>query len=400
LSFRFCRADGHQIWLEERARGEFDGAGKLLRIKGLTRDISERKRAEAALAERTMQLALAGRAALVGSFAYDVDTDTTQISAGYTAIHGFPDDTTEIPRSRWRDQVHPEDIARWEALRSRAVSERVEEYSGEYRIVRRGGEVRWIEARIFMSYDSDGRPQRAVGVDIDVTARKRAEEQQRTLNAELDHRVKNVLATVSAIVTQTPKPGNSLADFVAGLDGRIKSLARTHELLSDSRWQDVSLGDIVRREIAPYAAGNATMIGPSATLRAEAAQAVAMVLHELATNAAKHGAFSTRGGRVLIRWHWLHNGARGRLAIDWQEFGGPAVAVPAQPGYGTSIVRELVPFELGGKADLTFASDGIRCRLEIPPEWVTKPTARQAGGPQGLDGAQAVDHFARGARER
>ncbi len=319
----------------------------------IARDITDRKKAEAALAERTIQLAIAGKAALVGSFAYDVDTERLQITPGYAAIHGFPDGTIEIARSEWQAGVHPDDRMRWEALRSRAHRERWQEYNGEYRIVRSGNEVRWIEARVFVSYASDGRPQRAVGIDIDVTARKRADEQQRTLNAELDHRVKNVLATVSAIITQTPKAGISLADFVAGFDGRIKSLARTHELLSDHHWQDVSLAEVVRREIEPYAAGNATILGPAVTLKAAAAQAVATVLHELATNAAKYGAFSRSSGRLFVAWCWLDNGAHGRLAIQWQESGGPAVSTPSQFGYGTSIVRELIPFELGGSVDMT-----------------------------------------------
>jgi two-component sensor histidine kinase len=128
------------------------------------------------------------------------------------------------------------------------------------------------------------------------------------LNAELDHRVKNVLATVRAIITQTPKSDSSLADFVAGLDGRMKSLARTHELLSRNHWQDVSLAEVVRREIAPYATGNATVLGPGVTLKAAAAQAMAIVLHELATNAAKHGAFSQPSGRLFVGWCWLDNG--------------------------------------------------------------------------------------------
>jgi PAS domain S-box-containing protein len=348
-------------------------AGVVVGASKIARDISDRKKAEAVLAERTMQLAIAGRAALVGSFAYDVDTERLQLSPGYAAIHGFPDGTTEIARTEWLAGVHPEDRERWEALRSRAHREQWSEYSGEYRIVRSGGEIRWIEARVFLSYASDGRPQRAVGVDIDVTARKRADEQQRTLNAELDHRVKNVLATVCAIITQTPKAGSSLADFVAGLDGRIKSLARTHELLSENQWQDVSLIDIVQREIAPYAAGNATILGPGVTLKAEAAQALATVLHELATNAAKYGAFSKPSGQLFVRWCWLRNGngSHGWVAIQWQESGGPAVSTPSQFGYGTSIVRELIPFELGGTVDLAFASDGLQCRLEIPSEWIT-----------------------------
>jgi two-component sensor histidine kinase len=224
---------------------------------------------------------------------------------------------------------------------------------------------------VFVSYASDGSPQRAVGIDIDITARKRADEQQRTLNAELDHRVKNVLATVSAIITQTPKAGTSLADFVAGFDGRIKSLARTHELLSHNHWQDVSLAEIVQREIAPYAAGNATISGPGVTLKAAAAQPLATVLHELATNAAKHGAFSMPSGRLFVGWCRLDNGSHDGLAIQWRESGGPAVSTPSQTGFGTSTIRELIPFELGGTVDLTFASDGLQCRLELPADWLS-----------------------------
>jgi two-component sensor histidine kinase len=190
------------------------------------------------------------------------------------------------------------------------------------------------------------------------------------LVAELDHRVKNVLATVSAIVTQTQDANSSLADFVAALDCRIKSLARTHELLSESNWRGVSLAEIAQREFAPYVADNIEVSGPRVTLKAEATQAVAMVLHELTTNAAKYGAFSDRSGRVLLRWRRLRNGARGRLAIEWQEINGPPVPARSQSGYGTSIIRELVPFELGGAAELVFAPDGVKCRLEIPAEWI------------------------------
>jgi two-component sensor histidine kinase len=192
------------------------------------------------------------------------------------------------------------------------------------------------------------------------------------MNAELDHRVKNVLATVIAIITQTQKASSSLADFVGGLDNRIKSMASTHELLSQNNWRGVPLAEIVRRELAPFATGNAEIAGPSVTLRAEATQAVAMVLHELTTNAAKHGAFSNQSGRVLLRWLWLQNGSHGPLAIEWQEIGGPPVLAPSRSGYGTRIIRELIPYELGGKVDLAFAADGFRCRLHIPADSMSR----------------------------
>ena len=157
---------------------------------------------------------------------------------------------------------------------------------------------------------------------------------------------------------------------LAAVDRRIQLMARTHELLSQSHWRGVSLVEIVQREFAPYAANNVEIDGPSVTLRAEAAQSVAMVLHELTTNAAKYGAFSDRNGRVLLGWRWLSDGSGGGLAIEWREIGGPPVTTPNRSGYGTSVISELVPFELGGKVDLAFAPDGVTCRIELPAEWV------------------------------
>ena len=132
LSFRYVRPDGTEVWLEETAKGAFSAAGQLLRIKGLTRDITDRKRAEHALAERNAQLALAGKAALVGTCAYDVDTKRIRVSEGYAAIHGLPEGTTEIPHRQWQAGVHPEDLGRIETLREQAYRERQREYNAEY----------------------------------------------------------------------------------------------------------------------------------------------------------------------------------------------------------------------------------------------------------------------------
>jgi PAS domain S-box-containing protein len=393
-SFRFCGPNGREVWLEETAKGEFDGSGKLLRIKGLTRNITERKMAELALAERTLQLALAEQAALVGSLAYDVETEIMQVSAGYAAIHGFPAGTTEVPRSEWMAGVHPDDRTRLDERRRRAFRERASEYSLDYRIARSGGEVRWINARVFVSYHGDGRPKRVVGVDIDVTGRKRAEEHQRALVGELDHRVKNVLTTVSTVAAHTMDSSSSMAHFVAALDGRIRSMASTHELLSRRNWQGIPLADLLRRELAPYASnGNTGLRGPDVLLSAEAGQTIALVFHELSTNAAKYGALSKRGGRVAVHWSHARNGhASGRLAIDWVETGGPAVRAPKRSGYGTAVITELVPYELDGAAELTFGAEGVRCRLDIPDKWIG--TGRHAGtdgsAPGGAGGSAAA----------
>ena len=224
------------------------GTSAVAGIVNMMVDISDRKKTELALAERAIQLSLAAKAALVGSFSLRHRLRSDRSLAGYAALHGFPDETPEITRGQWLLGVHPEDRARLEDLRSRIFSQQSDEYGTDYRIVRPDGEVRWIEARCFVTYRSDGCPDRMVGVNIDTTERKRSEDHQRALNAELDHRVKNVLATVSAIITQTPKADNSLADFVTGFGNRMKSLAETHELLSHNRWHGVSLEEIVQCE--------------------------------------------------------------------------------------------------------------------------------------------------------
>jgi len=124
---------------------------------------------EQALTERNLQLALAGEAALVGSYSYDVGADAMQVSEGYAAVHGLATGTVETTRSEWRARTHPGDFARVENTRKQAFRERRAEYDIEYRIVRSDGEVRWIESRSFISYASDGAPQRVIGVNIDIT---------------------------------------------------------------------------------------------------------------------------------------------------------------------------------------------------------------------------------------
>jgi PAS domain S-box-containing protein len=371
LEFRIFR-NGEIRWIESRILISYNEAGKPVRRIGAKIDVTERKRAEQALAERNIQLALAAKAGRVGSYSYDVDTEIMHISDGYAAIHGFPEGTTEVARSECLAGVHPDDIGRVERFRSEAFRDSRREYNVEYRIIRPGGELRWVETRCFLSFSGGGHPHRVVGVSIDITERKRVEEQQRTLLAELDHRVKNALATVSAVVSHTRQGSSSVADFVAALDGRIRSMATTHELLSSHRWHGVSLKELARRALAPYVAGNNTEIrGPDILLKPEAGQAMAMVLHELATNAAKYGALSTNNGRVSIRWDRHLNGhPRSHLVFKWQEIGGPRVAALGKSSYGTSTIRELIPYEFGGTVDLVLAPDGVQCRLELPPEWL------------------------------
>src|SRR5262245_61135326 len=185
--------------------------------------------------------------------------------------------------------------------------------------------------------------------------------------AELDHRVKNILAEVAVVASSTRQSSRSIDEFLQSLNGRIQSMAAAHNLLSKSGWQGVGLDALVRNELAPYATGtNITISGTDIMLTATEAQAVAKVLHELATNAAKYGALSTPGGHVSVNWDRKPNGDGSNLSIVWQERNGPLVKSGIQSGYGTNLIRDLIPHELGGKVDLVLAPEGVSCQIEIP----------------------------------
>ena len=196
---------------------------------------------------------------------------------------------------------------------------------------------------------------------------RRSEQHQRLLIEELDHRVKNILAQVAGVTTSTRQGSRSIDDFVQSLDGRIQSMAAAHTLLSQSSWQSVGLNALVRTELAPYATGpNVRISGTDVMLTSAETQALATVLHELATNAAKYGALSNPGGQVSVSWERKPNGQAATLILQWHESGGPPVACMIQSSYGTNLIRNLIPHELGGTVDLMFAAEGVNCKIEIP----------------------------------
>jgi two-component sensor histidine kinase len=225
----------------------------------------------------------------------------------------------------------------------------------------------WFEKISTAEFDTTGRLVRLKGLIRDITRRKQAEKRQDLLSAELDHRVKNVLARVAAVVRHTRRRSGSADEFVKAVDGRIQSLAAAHALLSQSRWSGVSLADLIGHQLAPYTTdANATISGPDVTLTSAQTQALAMVIHELVTNAAKHGALSSLDGKVSVRWDRIGADAAAFLTITWRELGGESTVVPVRSGYGLSLIRDLIPHELGGTVDLTFPSDGACCKIQIP----------------------------------
>jgi PAS domain S-box-containing protein len=220
----------------------------------------------------------------------------------------------------------------------------------------------------------------SVAIHQDITARKHAEQHQALLLAELDHRVKNILARVAVVINYTLEGGRPINEVIQSLKWRIQSMADAHSMLSQSQWRGVNLADLVRNQLAPYTTKtNIENSGPDVTLSAAATQALAMVLQELVTNAAKYGSLSAPDGRVSVRWDRRDGtGGVAHAAIAWRETGGPTTTIPTQSSYGTSLIRNLIPHELGGTVDLVFAPEGLRCDIEIPVDDTQVENARIA----------------------
>jgi PAS domain S-box-containing protein len=329
-------------------------------IAKITREIAERKQADIALKESEIRLQEALTAGQVLAFTWDPRTRASQRSANARQILGLEPQAAKD----FLPCVHPEDRGRFAAL-IKGLGPENPAYSVAFRFVRADGREIWLEETGTAEFDADGRYLRLKGLTRDITERKRAEERQRLLMRELDHRVKNVLASVATVAQRTREGSGSMDEFLQMFDGRIQSMANAHALLSRSQWEGVSLAALIGGELAPCASeGSVHIEGPDVLLAAEATQPMAIVLHELVTNASKYGALSTPNGRISVRWRWGE--AQQRLVLEWIEAGGPAVAAPSQPGYGTGAIRNLIPYELGGIVDLAFAAGGLRCRIELP----------------------------------
>ncbi|HXC90863.1 MAG TPA: PAS domain-containing protein [Stellaceae bacterium] len=201
---------------------------------------------------------------------------------------------------------------------------------------------------------------------VDVTNIVAAEEQQKVLTAELSHRVKNTLAVVASIAERTLPQGDVKTDLI----GRFHALGHTHDLLADAGWTEARLRDVIRAELAPHLVGEGAeprMNGPPVMMKPQAALFMSLVMHELATNAAKYGALSVAGGRVDVAWRII-GGAPPWLELTWTEHGGPRIAGPMKRGFGTELIERGVRFELQGEAKIEVVDGSLQCKMIIPAD--------------------------------
>jgi PAS domain S-box-containing protein len=265
-------------------------------------------------------------------------------------------------RSDYRDQ----DIELFE----RQVGGELDVYTVEKPHVRTDGSTGWARVSSTAVRGPSGSFEYAVRVVEDISERKRSEERRVLLVNELNHRVKNTLATVQSLAWQTLQPGRAPEVAREQFQGRLLALSRTHNLLNETGWQSARLIDVTRAELEPYEGQGGrrfTLEGEDVALPPRAAVALGMVLHELATNAVKYGSLSSRDGRLTVRWR-LDRGetSTGLLRLEWLESDGPKVARPAQQGFGSRLIKRLVEDELGGHLTVDFNPEGVRAVIAVP----------------------------------
>jgi len=266
----------------------------------------------------------------------------------------------------WVGLMHPDDApavgrARAEARPTFAG------YEWIARFLRYDGQWRWIHATLQPRFEESGAFQGYVGLAIDVTENRKADQRQKLLIHELNHRVKNTLATIQSLAHQTLREGVVSREARAKLTDRLLALSAAHNVLTRQNWEAGEIGEIVREAVGPYCDLSSNRVhidGPSVQLAPNAALAMAMALHELATNAVKYGALSVLSGEVFVAWTVTDDA----MALEWREADGPAVREPPRHGFGSRLLQEGLIAELGAPAQLTFEASGLICRIKAPLE--------------------------------
>lgn len=320
---------------------------------------AERRTQAAALAEGEARLQEALTAGSVATFVWDVGTNEPQRSANAPQVLGF-DPQEAFSSSDFLARVHPDDRQMFKSL-MHGLRPDHPTYSATFRFKRADGGDIWLEETATAEFSGAGRLVRIKGLTIDTSARMQSEAQG--LHAStLDQLLARFMTAAKGTYQQAAPE-----DRIRVLQGRVQSIADTHALLSRTRGTGVDLAELIRWQLAPYASDAAAIIsGPAVTLDETASQTLAMVLHELASNAAKYGALLSPHGRVEVNWTCPSEGNASTLAITWREVGGPAVAASPQAKYGASVIRDLVPRDLGGSVDLAFAPAGVSCAIKFP----------------------------------
>jgi PAS domain S-box-containing protein len=348
------RTDGSRLSIEISARS-IDYQGRRLRVK-LVRDLTAQKAAEAVLRHERELLQRILDTIPVMIAVYRPDTRVLQLNTAFERLTGW---TSEAARGLdLMALCYPEPTYREEMRAYMALLEPGWRDVAMTTIDGRVLETSW--ANIRLSDDT------YVGIGIDITERARADEHQQLLLDELNHRVKNILATVQSIARQTLSKDRPPAEAGDVFAERLRALSRSHDLLTATGFQGGSLLRLVEGGLQAFTQ-RVVVQGEDIMLRPRAVQTLGLVLHELATNASKYGALSVPDGGVEVRWSTMDDG---RLRLSWRERGGPQVRPPLRSGFGRRMIEGAVAHDFAGEATLTFAPEGVSCEITIPLEGV------------------------------
>ncbi|HEY3947593.1 sensor histidine kinase [Phenylobacterium sp.] len=340
-----------------------DDDGVLLGAVNCFQDITRefRQRRQFAEQQRTMDLAMV--AANMGAWRYTVADNICLYDEHAQRLYGLTNPRFLHDDEGVKNLIHADDLERmWAAVAKACDAAGDGRYDVEYRVKQLDGSWRWLSAWGIVEFDSDGPERKPVaisGASRDLTEIKLAEEHQKLLINELNHRVKNTLATVQSITSQTLRSASDIGAARQAIDARIGSLARAHDLLTDHNWSGARLSDVVSRALEPFGLGRFDLSGPNLHVSPRHALALSMALHELATNAVKHGALKAPEGRVAATW----SEADGQFCLSWRESGGPPVTPPTRRGFGSRLLEEGLMHELGGRTRLAYHPDGVSCEV-------------------------------------
>jgi PAS domain S-box-containing protein len=320
-----------------------------------------------ALRESEVQLRAAAEAAQFGAHQYDVANDRSSRSAQFREIIGAGESAEVATFEAGLAFVHPDDRDRIRQRKQEILAKAAGRYELEYRIRRPGGEVRWVMDRGQVARDpATGKATKVVGVLLDISELKGAEQRQRLLFDELNHRVKNTLAIVQSLAQQTLRTRPEPREFAGVFEARLQSLARAHDLLTREAWLGAPLTEIVTAALAPFLdEGRDIRIGGGdVTIPAATTITLSLMLHELATNAAKYGALSMPQGRMSVAWQVERADRSATVDLLWKEEGGPPVSPPTRKGFGSRLLAASA-LQLDARCDVDYATAGLSCRLRF-----------------------------------
>ncbi|WP_114946923.1 sensor histidine kinase [Microvirga calopogonii] len=375
--YRVRTAAGDYEWFLTRAIPIQDLTGKITRWFGTSTNINAQKKADETIRMLESQYRLALEAADLGTWQIDLEKQLITWDEGSCALYHIPHNGfySMTLEDAWA-MIHPEDVEGVkERIAAAAASGSDGKYDNEYRAILPDGKLRWFRSHGQAVYANEDKNRRAIsicGVVSDITEHHALEEAQKLLTRELNHRVKNLFAIANGMVSMTARTAKDTKDMANALRGRLSALSRAHELVQPvtagepGKGSDVELARLIEAVLEPYrqaGQNKITIEGPSVLVGSNTTTSLALVLHELATNAAKYGCLSCQEGVLAIRWSLQDE----NVDFHWTETGGPRIETPPTfEGFGTQLSQRSITGQLGGTLDRDWRPEGLCVHMVLP----------------------------------